>query len=597
MNIKSFFYLNIGLCILSSCSNSLSPHREEIIINLQERGSDISPTMYGVFFEEINHAGDGGLYAELIQNRSFEENEKPAGYHIVGDKLIPCSKPYHLTGEVRDRSYNWCTDEVRGWSLQAKDSLAAQMRLTKEHPKFETAPNNLKLTITDISSPVSLINEGYWGMGIKKNENYHLRLIVRTSSDYKGGIVVKLISSEGDILTSTRIDVSSANQWNDIKTSLTSNAADDNARLMLEFDSPGDVWIDFVSLFPEKTFNNRPNGLRKDVADMLVQMKPAFFRWPGGCVVEGITLENRFEWKKTLGDPAARSGEYSTWGYRCSYGFGYYEMLQFCEDIGAQAMFVCNVGLGCQFRMGDACPNEDIDYYINDCLDAIEYAIGDINTEWGAHRAKDGHPTPFPLKYIEIGNENWGAEYDRRFDMFYKAIKEKYPQLTLIYNEMPQREGEAAIEKADMIDPHWYVDPYFFFRNSTLFDAYSRGKHQIYVGEYACNRSVGAGNMLAALSEAAFIGGMERNGDLVTMASYAPLFENRNDRSWATNLIWIDTDKVVGRSSYYVQTMAAQNLPTYNVKSNITAHQVEPNYFKDGYIGFGASSEIGRAHV
>lgn len=265
-------------------------------------------------------------------------------------------------------------------------------------------------------------------------------------------------------------------------------------------------------------------------------------------------------------------------------------MLQFCEDIGAKAMYVCNVGLGCQFRMGDACPEDEIAFYMDDCMDAIEYALGDETTEWGARRAADGHPAPFPLQYVEIGNENWGPEYDRRFDMFYKAIKEKYPELILIYNEMPQREGPSAIAKTDMIDPHWYVDPYFFFRNTTLFDSYERGKYHVYVGEYACNRSVGAGNMLAALSEAAFIGGMERNGDLVTMASYAPLFENRHDRSWETNLIWIDTDRVLGRSSYYVQKMSVENRPTYNVRSNITMHDVEPEWFDKGYIGFGAAS-------
>lgn len=208
----------------------------------------------------------------------------------------------------------------------------------------------------------------------------------------------------------------------------------------------------------------------------------------------------------------------------------------------------------------------------------------------GARRVADGHPEPFPLQYVEIGNENWGPEYDRRFDVFYKAIKLKYPQLTLIYNEMPQREGPAQIAETDMIDPHWYVDPFFFFRNTTMYDEYERGKYTIYVGEYACNRGVGAGNMLGALAEAAFIGGMERNGDLVTMASYAPLFENRNDRNWATNLIWIDTDQVLGRSSYYVQKMAADNRPTYNVKSNITMHTVEPDLFDEGYLGFGASS-------
>lgn len=587
--IRKITNLFVSGLLVMSCSLP-QQSKEEIIINLQERGADIASSMYGVFFEEINHAGDGGLYAELVQNRSFEEKEMPAGFHAEGNKLLPKQVKYHLTGEVRARSYRWNTDEVPAWTLQGKDSLAAQMKVTKENPKFPSAPNNLKVTITDASQPIWLQNEGYWGMNIVEREKYFLRTIIRTSTDYKGKVTAKLVSADGKILSSEILEVIPDGRWNDIKKTLTSAGNDAKARLVLEFDAPGIIWVDYVSLFPENTFNNRPNGLRRDVAEMLVGLKPAFFRWPGGCVVEGITLDNRFEWKKTLGDPAARPGEYSTWGYRCSYGFGYYEMLQFCEDIGAKAMYVCNVGLGCQFRMGDACLENEIAFYIDDCMDAIEYALGDETTEWGARRAADGHPDPFPLQYVEIGNENWGPEYDRRFDIFYKSIKEKYPQLILIYNEMPQREGPAAITKTDMIDPHWYVDPYFFFRNTTLFDTYERGKYQVYVGEYACNRSVGAGNMLAALSEAAFINGMERNGDLVTMASYAPLFENRHDRSWATNLIWIDTDQVVGRSSYYVQKMAAENRPTYNVKSNINMHAVDPDLFDKGYIGFGANS-------
>lgn len=589
IGIKQFVYSCVLGSLVISCDTTQRV-KEEIVINLQERGATISPSMYGVFFEEINHAGDGGLYAELVQNRSFEEKEMPAGFHAEGNKLLPKAVKYHLTGEVRERSYRWSTDEVPAWTLQGKDSLAAQMKVTKENPKFASAPNNLKVVIRDASQPVQLLNEGYWGMNFVEGERYILRTIIRTSSDYKGKVTVRLLSSEGKILSSETLDIINGGEWNDVKKTLTAVGHDSKGRLALEFDSPGTVWVDYVSLFPENTFNNRPNGLRRDVAEMLVGLKPAFFRWPGGCVVEGITLDNRFEWKKTLGDPAARPGEYSTWGYRCSYGFGYYEMLQFCEDIGAKAMFVCNVGLGCQFRMGDACGEHDIDFYIDDCLDAIEYALGDESTEWGARRAADGHPAPFPLQYVEIGNENWGAEYDRRFDIFYKTIKEKYPQLTLIYNEMPQRDGASQITKTDMIDPHWYVDPYFFFRNTTLFDSYERGKYEVYVGEYACNRSVGAGNMLGALSEAAFIGGMERNGDLVTMASYAPLFEHRHDRSWQTNLIWIDTDQVLGRSSYYVQKMAAENRPTYNVKSNITMHEVAPDLFDKGYLGFGARS-------
>lgn len=587
--VKRLVYLLISVLLLISCDSSQG-FSEEIVINLQKRKADISPSMYGVFFEEINHAGDGGLYAELVQNRSFEEKEMPLGFFAERDKLLPKPVKYHLTGEVRKRSYRWNTAEIPAWSLQVKDSLAAQMKVVKDNPKFDSAPNNLKITIKDASYPVQLLNEGYWGMNIVEGERYFLRTIIRTSSGYQGKVTVRLFSAEDKVLASETINVSNNGEWNDVRQTLEATGTDAKARLALEFDAPGTVWIDYVSLFPENTFNKRSNGLRRDVAEMLVGLKPAFFRWPGGCVVEGITLDNRFEWKKTLGDPAARPGEYSTWGYRCSYGFGYYEMLQFCEDIGAKAMYVCNVGLGCQFRMGDACSHDEIAYYIDDCMDAIEYALGDETTEWGARRAADGHPQPFPLQYVEIGNENWGPEYDRRFDMFYKVIKEKYPQLTLIYNEMPQREGPPAITKTDMIDPHWYVDPYFFFRNTTLFDTYERGKYEVYVGEYACNRNVGGGNMLAALSEAAFINGMERNGDLVTMASYAPLFESRYDRSWETNLIWIDTDQVVGRSSYYVQKMAAENRPTYNVGSNITMHNVKPDLFNKGYLGFGSNS-------
>jgi alpha-L-arabinofuranosidase len=338
--------------------------------------------------------------------------------------------------------------------------------------------------------------------------------------------------------------------------------------LYVIFNGSGTVWIDYISLFPESTYKNRPNGLRRDVAEFLEAMHPAFIRWPGGCIVEGISLINRVEWKKTLGDPADRPGQYDTWGYHNSYGFGYHEYLQFCEDIGAKAMFVCNVGLGCQYRVGDACSEGEVQYYINDVLDAIEYATGDKSTSWGAKRVAAGHPDPFPLQYIEIGNENWGPVYNKRCDMFYKAIKARYPQLTLISNH-GLTSDMTGVEKVDMIDPHWYVEPDYFFKNTRIFDTVPRKDHLIYVGEYACNQKVGGGNMLAALSEAAFITGMERNSDIVRMASYAPLFECRNDRTWPVNLIWYDNLQVVGRSSYYVQKVFAENRPSRNLHSEI----------------------------
>lgn len=568
--------------LLGACSSGIEP-KEELVINLQEKGAEVSPTMYGIFFEEINHAGDGGLYAELVKNRSFEELEMPEGYHAEGDVLHPKEVCSHMTGKVVNATFRWTTEQVPGWSLKANGTVA-EMQLTKEKPKFSTAPNNLKVIIKDASTPVRLINEGYWGMNLIKDNSYRLRTIIRVASDYKGKVTVLLLSEKDEVLASVPIEI--AGNWNDINQKLQPSATAAKGKLALEFDSPGTVYLDYVSLFPENTFHNHSNGLRNDVAEMLAGLQPAFVRWPGGCVVEGISLENRFEWKKTLGDPAARSGEYSTWGYRCSYGFGYYEMLQFCEDINAKAMFVCNVGLGCQARMGDASPESKIAYYLDDCMDAIEYAIGDVNTEWGGKRAEQGHPAPFPLQYVEIGNENWGTEYDRRLDIFYKAIKEKYPQLTLISNH--GLGGTSKIDKTDMIDPHWYVAPDFFFKNTTIFDNHTRGKYDVYVGEYACNSNVGIGNHRAALSEAAFISGMERNGDLVKMTSYAPLLENCNDRVWPVNLIWLDTDQVLGRSSYYVQKMAAENRPTYNVKSNITMSTPSPLEYSKGRFGFGS---------
>lgn len=543
--------------------------------------------MYGVFFEEINHAGDGGLYAELVRNRSFEEKEMPEGYRAEGKKIYPKDVCYHLDGKVRDRSFRWSEEDVPGWTLSVPESVAV-MQVVKDNPKFPGAPNNLRIDISEGKKAVRLVNDGYWGMNLKAGEPYDMRVIIRTSPAYKGSVRALLTGADGKVLADKRLDMKAVGDWKDLKFQMIPGANDPRGQLALEFDSPGTVWVDYVSLMPVATFKNRPNGLRRDVAQKIADLNPAFFRWPGGCVVEGITLDNRFEWKKTLGDPASRFGEYSTWGYRCSYGFGYHEMLQFCEDIGAKAMYVCNVGLGCQFRMGDASPKEDIEYYLDDCLDAIEYALGPVDSEWGAKRTAAGHPEPFPLGYVEIGNENWGPEYDARFDIFYSAIKEKYPDLKLIYNEMPQREGPARISRTDLIDPHWYVDPYFFFRNADMYDNHERGKYNIYVGEYAVNRGVGGGNVFGALAEAAFIGGMERNGDLVTMASYAPLFENRHDRSWETNLIWIDTDTVLGRSSYYVQKMASDNRPDYNLACTPVSSGATPEFFDNGKIGFGA---------
>lgn len=342
---QTLLCLAASALFFSACDTNFVP-QDEIVINLQEKGAEVAPSMYGIFFEEINHAGDGGLYAELVKNRSFEELEMPEGYHAEGNTLYPKKVHNHITGEVKPERYRWTTEPVPGWSLKVSEAADAEMKLTKENPYFTTAPNNLKVTVKNGKTPVRLVNEGYWGMNLVKGNAYLLRAIIRASSTYKGKITALLLSDKDEVLASTPIEVTGSDSWNDIHRTITPESTSNKGKLALEFDGAGTVYLDYVSLFPEKTFANRPNGLRKDVAETLAGLRPAFVRWPGGCVVEGISLENRFEWKKTLGDPASRPGEYSTWGYRCSYGFGYYEMLQFCEDINADAMFVCNVGMG-----------------------------------------------------------------------------------------------------------------------------------------------------------------------------------------------------------------------------------------------------------
>ncbi len=575
----------IASLLMASCS--IKPETDgKIVVDLDQKGAEVSSSMYGVFFEEINHAGEGGLYAELVQNRGFEEKEHPAGYTTEGGKLHPGTAKNHLTGEISTGTFRWNEEEFPGWSLETTGEDKAQMKLTKNNSLHTATPNSLQINIPESAKEVSLINYGFWGMGVKGGEHYNLRFYLRTPN-YKGGVTARLVSSTGKVLTNSPVKISKDAGWNEYKLTLVPDTTDAKAKLALCFDKGGTIWVDYVSLFPEKTFRNRSNGLREDVASFLADMRPGFVRWPGGCVVEGITLSNRFEWKKTLGDPMTRTGEYDTWGYRNTYGFGYFEFLQFCEDIGAESMFVCNVGIGCQARVGDACDEGDVQFYINDVLDAIEYAIGDESTVWGAKRVAAGHPKPFPLKYVEIGNENSGAVYNKRFDMFFKAIKAKYPQLTLISNH-GLGNNVKNIAKTDMIDPHWYVAPDYFFRNTNIFDKQPRGEFKVYVGEYAVNQGVESGNMLAALGEAAFITGMERNSDLVTMASYAPLFENRNDRTWPVNLIWIDNMQVVGRSSYYVQKMMTENMPTYNLKTEITPRPVKPvKLDANGGVGVG----------
>ena len=550
--------------LLAACSQP----QAEITIDVAQHGADIPSSMYGIFFEEINHAGDGGLYAELVQNRGFEDTSVPEGYRVKDGKLYPpanscnhltCAKPHP------DMCYRWPTEEIPAWSLTQLEGEGASMKLTTEYPLNSATPTALKVTLP-AEGRVAIGNTGFWGMNIEEGKDYYLRLYTSNGKRFDGKAVIRLVGEDGQELCNCPLAIDMAKAWSEYTGHLTATGSDSRAHLVIELEGKGTLLLDYVSLFPFETFRNRANGLRKDIAETLEAMRPAFVRWPGGCVVEGITLSNRIKWKETIGDPVTRPGVYDTWGYRTTMGFGYHEFLPFCEDIGAGGMFVCNVGLGCQGRVGDACKEDEVDSFIEDVLDAIDYALGDGTTEWSRKRVENGHPAPFPLKYVEIGNENWGPVYEKRYDKFYKAIKEKYPQLKLI--STLGLGGQHRHERVDMIDPHWYVSPEFFFASDKLFDQQERGDYEIYIGEYAVNQNVGGGNLLGALAEAAFLTGVERNSDLVKMASYAPLFENVNDRVWPTNLIWFDSYRVMGRSSYQVQKMYAENRPSFNVATS-----------------------------
>ena len=562
-----------GLCCITATA-ARSQQQAVININATKPGSSIAPTLHGIFFEEISHGGEGGLYGELIQNRGFEESRLPPGTVLEDGWLIPKRTPHFM---LQPRASDWkmpwtLTTQWPAWSLEAGEKADIKLQLTQDKPLNEATPNSMQVNINalDAGGKNSLDNEGFWGIKISKGEAYNASFYVRTDNNYKGLLTVSLQSQEGKILAQQAFVNVKGADWKKYNCVLKPSASDLKAKFVISFGSTGTVWIDFVSLFPQQTFKNRPNGMRKDLAQYLADLKPAFVRWPGGCFVEGINIESAANWKRTLGPVEKRPGTYSVWGYWSSDGFGYHEYLQFCEDLGADALYVFNAGVSCEYRSGTFIPDDQLQPVVDDVLDAIEYAIGPASSKWGKVRAANGHPKPFPLKYVEVGNEQHGPRYAKRYNVFYDAIKKKYPQLTLMASmgigDINKRTLDS-MQRVDMADEHAYKSAYWALNNFDHFDKYKRGDWDVYVGEYATNAGVGSGNMLAALNDAVYIMGMEKNGDLVKMSSYAPLFENVNTQHWPVNLIKFDCGRSFGRISYYTIKMmneqrADQNLQT-----------------------------------
>ncbi len=488
--------------------------RATLTVNAAQPGPKISPLLYGIFFEEINHAGDGGLYAELVRNRGCEDAETP-----------------------------------QAWSLVEGGSRQGQMSLVADQPLNDKTPHSLRLEIGQAGEGrVGVANEGYWGIAVTKGAEYELSLFARCDERFKGTLTASLEHAAGVVYAEQRLSSLGGN-WKRHTCTLTANATDPAARLVIAADSPGTVWLDVVSLFPRATWKNRPNGLRADLAKMLADMKPSFVRFPGGCFVEGDQLVNAFRWKNTIGDIAERPGHWNLWGHRSTDGLGYHEYLQLCEDIGAEPLFVINCGMA----HGGNVPLDQLDPWVQDALDAIEYANGPAESKWGALRAARGHPKPFGLKLMEIGNENGGPAYEERYARFYDAIKQRYPDVQLIANV------RVTSRPMDIVDEHYYSNPEFFSSRTHTYDGIDRKGPRIYVGEYAVTQGCGQGNLQAALGEAAFMTGLERNSDLVVMASYAPLFVNVNNRAWNPDAICFDSAACYGTPSYHVQRLFSEN--------------------------------------
>lgn len=499
-----------------------------ISIDATAQGREISPMLYGIFFEDINHAADGGLYAELIRNRSFEDDD---------------AQPAYWSGEG-------------GTGLMF--TKASLLNDAQRHALVVTFPKQ----------GGGIVNEGFWGINAVEGDTYRLSFFAK--GKLKGTLTAMLVSQGGEVLASQTISGKITGKWKKFTADMLCKGNDPHARFVLRSNGFGIIAIDVVSLFPP-TFKGRENGCRRDLAQLLADLHPRFMRFPGGCFVEGQdTPDNAFRWHRTVGPIETRVGhENKNWGYRTSDGLGFHEYLQLAEDLGATPLYVTNVGIW----HGGFTPVEELQPWIDECLAALEYANGDIHTKYGAMRAANGHPEPFGIHYIEIGNENnqpsppeLSDRYGERFKLFKKAILDKYPDMHII-GDVDAWGTDSPVwtidEPVELVDEHYYRTPGWFADNFRKYDSYDRTKPAVYVGEYAVTQGFGTtGSINAALGEAIYMMGMENNSDIVRMASYAPIFVNENDQKWKPDMIRFNSAQSFGTPSYHVQKLMSHNVGT-----------------------------------
>ena len=530
-----------------SAGLGMNAQTNELVIQTKKLGAEIQPTMYGLFFEDINYGADGGLYAELVKNRSFEFPQNLMGWKTFG----------HVT--------------------------------LKDDGPFERNPHYVRLAYPGHDHKrTGLENEGFFGIGVKAGEEYRFSVWARlpegaSSEKIRIEMVKPNTNAERHAFASEELTIDSK-EWKKYQVILKPTQTEDKSTLRIFLASKGTIDLEHVSLFPVDTWKGHENGLRKDLAQALYDIKPGVFRFPGGCIVEGTDLNTRYDWKKTVGPVENRPLNENRWHYTFqhrffpdyyqSYGMGFYEFFLLSEEIGSEPLPVLSCGLACQFQNSDPHAHVavcDLDSYIQDALDLIEFANGAVTTKWGKVRADMGHPAPFNLKFIGIGNEQWGSEYPERLEPFMKAIRKAHPEIKIIGSSGPDSEGkqfeylwpEMKRLKADLVDEHFYRPESWFLSQGARYDNYDRKGPKVFAGEYACHGKGKKWNHFnASLLEAAFMTGLERNADIVHMATYAPLFAHVEGWQWRPDMIWFDNLKSVRSVSYYVQQLYAHNKGT-----------------------------------
>jgi alpha-L-arabinofuranosidase len=546
----SLLTLALAGCAAIGKNGTLAPQHATITVRLDQPGAKVNPAMWGAFFEDINFGGDGGLYAEMVKNRGFE---------------FP--------------------DSLMGWIKITPSNSRGDISILTDSPYRPSQTHYLRIA-SQAEAPMGISNEGFRGMGVRAGDAYDFSAQLR-NVDGNAKLVVQLVGADGTTLTSAPLTASA--NWSEAKATLRPNATDPHARLALFVNGPGTVDCDFVSLFPRNTWKNRAGGLRADMVQTLADMHPGFLRFPGGCIVEGIHLSNRYQWKNTIGPVEDRKLILDRWNvefpwrptpdYYQSFGIGFFEFFQLCEDIHAEPLPLVNAGMACQFNSGELCPVDQLGPYIQDALDLIEFANGPADSPWGKKRADMGHPAPFnpPLTMLGVGNEQWGPQYIARLAPFTKAIKARYPDIQIISAAGPSPDDDRFAylwpelqkfnvdgHKADIADQHCYANPIWFLANTTRFDSYDRNGPKVFFGEYAAQSvaicsTKNRNNLECALAEAAFMTGLERNAGVVTMASYAPLYSNIDAWQWTPDLMWTNSLQTLPTPNYYVQQMYCVN--------------------------------------